>query len=104
VLQWVLGCPKSGDYPFHDLRDKVDDEQRNDHSGETPDNPLLSNVTLGVIRDPGDPECIDYPQNNEKAAYATTDIHITSDAVCTAPGVCGGLQGVAAAKNVNVAG
>jgi hypothetical protein len=21
VLQWVLRCPKSGHYPFHDLRD-----------------------------------------------------------------------------------
>ena len=85
MLQWVLRCPKSGDYPFHNLRDKVDDEQRNDYSGETPDNPLLSNVTLGVVRDPCDPESVDDPQNNEKAAHATTDIHVISDAVCTAP-------------------
>ena len=104
MLQWVLRCPKSGDYPFHDLRDKVDDEQRNDHSGETPDNPLLGNVTLGIVRDPCDPECVDDPQNNEKAGHATTDVHIISDAVCTPPGVSGGLRGVAAAKKVNVAG
>ena len=85
MLQWVLRCPKSGDYPFHNLRDKVEEEQRNDYSGETPDNPLLSDVTLGVVRDPCDPESVDHPQNNEKAAHATTDIHTISDAVCTRP-------------------
>ena len=103
MLQWVLRCPKSGDYPFHDLHDKVDYEQRNDRSGETPDNPLLSNVALGVVRDPCEPQCVDYPQNNEKAAHATTDIHIISDAVCAALGVSGGLRGVAA-KKANIGG
>ena len=82
VLQWVLRCPKSGDYPFHNLRDKVDDEKRNDYYGETPDNPLFSNVTLGVVRAPCEPESVDHPQNNEKTAHATRDIHVMDDAVC----------------------
>jgi hypothetical protein len=54
---------------------------------------------LGVVRDPCDPECVDHPQNNEKAAHATTDIHVICDVVCTALGVSGGLQGVAARKS-----
>jgi hypothetical protein len=37
---------------------------------------------LGVVRSPCEPESEDHPQNYEKTAHATTDIHVIYDAVC----------------------
>ena len=97
VLHWVLRYPKSGDYPFHDLHDKVDDERRDDHSAESPNNPLFSNVTFGVVGAPCESECVRPPQNNKEPAHAATDVHIVFDAVFTAPAVSMGVLGLARA-------
>jgi hypothetical protein len=94
MLQWVPGCPKSGDYPFHDLHDKVDEKRRDNHSAESPGNPLLRNVTLSVIGGPCEPECVRPPQDNKETAHAATDVHIVFDAVFTPPGVSGGVLAI----------